>query len=397
MLAFLLLAAGHARAGILAVGPGERFALPGTAARYARDGDVIEIDAAGVYVDDHAVWRANGITIRGVGGRPHIRSTGTIANGKAIWVVRGNDVRISNVELSGARVRSRNGAAIRLEGRNFRLSDCFIHDNENGILGGIRDPDSEVVIERCEFAFNGRGDRGRTHNIYIGRVGRLVLRDSYSHDAFVGHLVKSRAQETLILYNRLFEGPASYAVDIPDGGRALIMGNILHQGRASDNGALVSYAQEGLAHEQNALRVVYNSFLSTRNRGVFIRGPEGVDILVANNLFSGRGTLLERRGGRRQTGAGAGLPGAGPGGSPTGRPAGARMGPNLHEQDLFAQFSPTGVRPRQRWLARLVDQADPVRGFDGEALVPRHQFRGGGIEARGMLGTRFDLGAIEYR
>lgn len=199
---------------------------------------------------------------------------------------QGNGVHVDNIEFSGAKVRDGNGAAIRLEGENFRLSGCFIHDNENGILGGIRQPESEVVIEGCEFAFNGKGG-GYTHNIYIGEVGRFILRDSYSHDAKVGHLVKTRARETYILYNRLFEGGGSYSVDFSAGGYALVMGNIIHQGEDTDNWALLSHGAEAMLYPDNRLEVVYNSFQNDRSSGVFTKVAQGVDVTIVNNLFPG--------------------------------------------------------------------------------------------------------------
>ncbi len=89
--------------------------------------------------------------------------------GKGTWLVRGDDVTIENVELSGAKVADRNGAGIRLEGRNFTLRNSYLHDNENGLLAGAN-PTSEVTIEHCEFARNGAGG-GMTHNVYVGSVG----------------------------------------------------------------------------------------------------------------------------------------------------------------------------------------------------------------------------------
>ena len=53
----------------LQVGPAKQYATPSEAAAVATDGDVIEIDAVD-YVGDVANWRANNLTIRGVGGRP---------------------------------------------------------------------------------------------------------------------------------------------------------------------------------------------------------------------------------------------------------------------------------------------------------------------------------------
>ena len=68
----------------LRVGRTEQYRMPSLAARAARDGDVIEI-AAGDYRGDVAVWRADNLTIRGVGGRARLEANGEAAQGKAIW------------------------------------------------------------------------------------------------------------------------------------------------------------------------------------------------------------------------------------------------------------------------------------------------------------------------
>ena len=81
------------------------------------------------------------------------------------------------------------------------MRGCYFHDNEDGILTG-GGASTEVIVEYSEFADNGNGD-GFSHNMYIGHEGRFTLRYSYSHAAKVGHLVKSRAAENYILYNRL--------------------------------------------------------------------------------------------------------------------------------------------------------------------------------------------------
>ena len=91
------------------VGPDKALKTPSAAARIARDGDTVAI-AAGLYTDDHASWTQNRLTIRGVGGMAHLESTALIPNGKAIWIVSGDDVVIENIEFSGARVRDNNGA-----------------------------------------------------------------------------------------------------------------------------------------------------------------------------------------------------------------------------------------------------------------------------------------------
>ena len=100
---------------VLKVGPNQQYSRPSEAARAARDGALVEIHG-GQYEGDVAVWRQNDLTLRGVGERPHLRAGGRAAEGKAIWVIKGDRVTVENVELSGARVPSRNGAAIRAEG-----------------------------------------------------------------------------------------------------------------------------------------------------------------------------------------------------------------------------------------------------------------------------------------
>ena len=97
------------------------------------------------------------------------------------------------------------------------------------------------------FAHNGPGPR-HNHNLYVGRIAKLVVRRSWLHHARIGHNLKSRAAVTHILYNRIMDesdGYSSYAVDLPDGGDALLVGNIIQQGPHTENWALVSYAAGG--------------------------------------------------------------------------------------------------------------------------------------------------------
>lgn len=129
---------------------------------------------------------ANGLTIRGVRGRPHLKANGAHAQGKGIWVIQGRNTTVENIVFSGARVPDQNGAGIRQDGVGLTVRNCYFHDNQNGILGGGGDGD--VVIEYSEFAANGHGD-GQSHNIYIRRVKSFTLRGSYLHHARVGHNV----------------------------------------------------------------------------------------------------------------------------------------------------------------------------------------------------------------
>ena len=128
------------------------------------------------------------------------------------------------------------------------MRNCYFHHNENGILAGLNNPQSDIVVEHSEFAHNGHGD-GYSHNLYIGGVRSFTLRFSYVHHAVVGHNVKSRALTNHIAYNRIVDeadGRASYAIDLPNGGLSYVIGNVLQQGPATENDAIIAYGAEGL-------------------------------------------------------------------------------------------------------------------------------------------------------
>ncbi len=279
---------------LVRVGPSQILKTPGSAAAAARDGDEIEIEA-GEYPGDVAVWSANHLTIRSLHGMARLQANGKSAQQKAIWVIRGNDTTVEGIEFSGCRVHDRNGAGIRQEGSGLVVRNCCFHDNENGILCG-RNPDSDILVESSEFHHNGAGD-GYSHNIYIGQIRRFTLQYCYSHDARIGHLVKSRAQTNFILYNRLTdgrEGTSSYVIDLPNGGRSIIVGNIIQHGSHAQNGVAVTFAEEGAENAVQELHVVNNTYVNSRAAsGEFLRVSGNAPMVrVINNLVVGTGKVL---------------------------------------------------------------------------------------------------------
>jgi hypothetical protein len=280
--------------GVVRIGPNRAFITPSAAAPNVQDGDVIEIDA-GTYQNDAVVWAQNSLIIRGIG-KPHIQANGAHAEGKGTWLIKGNDTVIEGIEFSGAAVPDENGAAIRLEGRNLTLRDCYIHDNENGFLCG-EDMSSQVVFEFCEFANNGFGD-GYTHNMYIGRVGRFILQCSYVHHAKIGHNVKSRAAESYVLYNRIMDeksGTSSYAIDTPNGGLVYVIGNSIQQGSGTDNSTIVAYGAEGQTHSLNEFYAVNNTIVNENDGGLFIDVLSNASASwIMNNLLVGPGQISQQ-------------------------------------------------------------------------------------------------------
>ena len=141
-------------AATLQVGADKPFKTVRAAALAAQNGDVVLIDA-GVYSGDVTSWNASNLTVRGVGGRPHMKANGAEEAGKGIWVVNGNNFTAENIEFSGSTVPDGNGAGIRTDTSGYLVvRNCYFHDNQNGILGGV----DSMLIERCTFDHNGTGD-----------------------------------------------------------------------------------------------------------------------------------------------------------------------------------------------------------------------------------------------
>ena len=289
--------ASSASAGTLNVGPGQPYAKPCAAIAAAAANDTIRIDASGNYAGDVCAWSKNGLTLIGVNGRPRIDAAGQHAQGKAIWVIAGADTVIDNIELSGATVPDGNGAGIRQEGRNLTIRNAYFHDNENGILTGALSG-STITIEYSEFANNGAGD-GFTHNLYIGGIDRLIFRYNWSHGASIGHLLKSRARENYILYNRLTGetgGTESYEINLPNGGLSYVIGNLVEQPPTSDNGAMLDYLSEGGANPDQRLFVINNTFVNNRGSGTFLQiaASTNMPAVVRNNIFYGGGVVTNQ-------------------------------------------------------------------------------------------------------
>jgi hypothetical protein len=246
------------------------------AAALAKDGDTVVI-APGDYFGDVAVWKQDRLTIRaGAGGRVRLIAAGSHAQGKGIWVVGGGKITVEDIDFSGARVPDHNGAGIRFEKGHLIVRRCSFKDNENGILTTAGD--AILEIENSEFGNNGDGS-GSTHNLYVGGIKMLKVTGSYFHHAKNGHLLKSRARENHIFYNRLTDeigGQASYELEFPNGGLAYVVGNIIEQSATTDNSTIVSFGAEGYASPINGLYLASNTIIDDRpSNGIMLQVKPG--------------------------------------------------------------------------------------------------------------------------
>jgi hypothetical protein len=292
----MLLALTSAQAATLLVGPDGGFLRLSEALQRAQSGDVIEL-LPGTYRGEVGVVEQKQLTIRGVGGaRPVLLAEGKVAEGKAMLVVRDGDVRIDNLEFRGARAPDANGAAIRFEKGSLRVTRCRFADNQNGILTA-NFGDARLAVEDSEFS-NAPRDGGLNHLLYVGRIAQLSVRGSRFHSGHVGHLVKSRAAENRLEYNLIYDGPggaASYEVDLPNGGVAYLIGNVIGQSATTENPVVVAFGAEAERDRPSRLYMAHNTFINDKLPGAWFlrvwtdRLAEGVHVQGLNNLIIGPG------------------------------------------------------------------------------------------------------------
>lgn len=257
----------------------------------SRDGDIVAVQA-GTYVNDF-VTVTRKITLQGIGGMVRMIATVAPTNGKAI-LTTGNDVTIERFEFSGAKVADKNGAGIRYEKGSLVIASCYFHDNENGLLGAA-DPNGTITIKNSEFGHNGNG---LTHNIYAGVIKQLTIQDSYVHDAVIGHEIKSRALNTVITGSRIQDnsGNASYVIDVPQGGNALIQGNVIHKGVNAPNPVIIAFGEEGRLNPNSVLIVRANTIVNDDRGGIAIWNATSGPATMDGNQVYGLGSTAPNRG-----------------------------------------------------------------------------------------------------
>ncbi len=285
----------------LTVGAEQQYKTIKDAVAASQDGDTLYVQA-GVYVNDFATVNHN-ISMIGVGGMVQVVTTKTVA--KAALIVKA-DLNIDHFEFSGVKSWNYNGAGLRYEAGNLTVTNSYFHDNQDGILATpIVKGVGSITVRNSEFARNGAGD-GQSHNIYVGSIENFTITDSYSHDAVVGHEIKSRAMNTTITNNRIDDGTsnASYSIDVPNGGVTVIANNIIRQGSASQNKIIISYSAETDHPEwtNSSLDIKNNTVVDAiAGKAMFLRNVSSIATanidgnsffgLASTELLNGKGVI----------------------------------------------------------------------------------------------------------
>jgi hypothetical protein len=253
------------------------------ALKHAKHNSVVML-GAGDY-EQAAVVKKNNVTIEGMNGsRIHTKTT----QGKAAIVVKGNDTIIKNIECFNIKVKHKNGACVRLEGRNLTLENVYFHDSQQGLLTNSKPGSIYILNSRFERL----GKSGKAHGIYVGG-GRLFIKgSSFLSTKDQGHEIKSRASETRIENSVIasLNGNDSRLVDIPNGGKLSITDSVLGQGPNSVNWNLIGFGLEGYKYKENSVTLIGNIFILERERGnkVLDVKNQHADLDITQNAFIGR-------------------------------------------------------------------------------------------------------------
>ncbi len=203
------------------------------------------LDQAPVYFDV-----STGITMDSI----NVTATGQVSVGKAgIYESAASNLTLSNMRING-----------------------FERAGVNGLFGAGGYGGS-LTLDFVELDHNG-GPNGPAHNAYIGASTvdpnfTVNMSHSWSHDAYYGHLFKSRAQKGIYTAN-FFQGrppqpnhsqAETYLLDIPNGGQVSIRNNIFvkNASGANSNAMSLTFLMEGMTDSRpQSLDVENNTFVT---------------------------------------------------------------------------------------------------------------------------------------
>ena len=274
---------------VLTVGAGELYATLAAAAAASKNGDIIEIKA-GTYLNQAVNLNTN-VTITTLGGPVIFTGNQNISNHKAYLVVNGN-VTVDGITFENATVSSAdggNGAGIRFESGNLVVKNSSFIGNQDGILT-TGDANSTLTVDSSNFINDGASSgpsAGFTHAIYAGTLKSVAVTNSNFEGTNAGHDIKSRAAQSTITGNTFDDNAtASYSIDLPNGGNAVVENNVFAKAATADNAPAIHYGGE-VANPVGSLLIQNNLFVNQRANGVVVLNQaNGLTVnLVGNTIY----------------------------------------------------------------------------------------------------------------
>ena len=295
---FVFFATTYTHAQTLYMGPGQTYTSMEQIQEVIQEGDIVEI-VPGTYRDCAAFYTDN-ITIRPKGWPNHegkVRFQDVTCEGKGIFVLVGDNIRIDAIEFINAKVPDLNGSGIRFNGKRLFVYDSYFYNNEVGIMTGDH-PEADIFVTKSVFESNGKPAPRWGHGLYVNEGKRLKVTDSLFIKQKTGHHIKSRATYTEVTGNEIadgMDGNASYSIDIANGGSVLIENNVIQKGPLSDNiTTAICIACEGGTNPGETIIVRNNKFTNdtSSSRVVFLRNLTSTKEEVKDNTFKGNDVVL---------------------------------------------------------------------------------------------------------
>jgi len=289
LLAGLIAAPAGART--LSVGPSQPYPNPSAAAHAAEDGDTVLIEPAEYY--DCAVWTRHRLVIAGAGSGVVI--TDTTCQGKALFVVTGDDTTIRDLTLARARVPDGNGAGVRLEGQGLSLTHVLFLNDEVGVLAGVAGQGT-IRVSGCRFEDGGRGGPRPSFAVLAGAVGLLRIEDSV-FARVKGGQISTAARRTELARNQIASGTgeAPAVAVLATGGDLLMDDNALSIGPYAPR-----LAAAVLAAGRGAPELRRNRLVNTTGQTItLLRDWTGMQPLLQDNQVAAEDEALSTSGLRR--------------------------------------------------------------------------------------------------
>ncbi len=181
----------------LRVGLGHPYLRPSDAAASAQDGDEVLIDA-GFYEDMQAIWRANRLLIRAVGGSVTIGASSGIAG---LWHMAGQGITIRGVLFGGTSAPATKALGLLITGSELRLERCgFV-----GLGGAVRlgvALQGKLQLHECVIVRCGAADQS---SLAAGDVEALDLHNCWIVANHAGPLVSSASGDVELQHCRLVQ------------------------------------------------------------------------------------------------------------------------------------------------------------------------------------------------
>lgn len=304
-----------AEASSLRVGSGQTYSTVRAAYLASASGDSILV-YGGTYALDHFT-SSHPINFRGYSStgtsspKPiidgQLNNSGVDGN-KGIWTFTTGSAgtTVDNFEFKQAQSSDGNGSGIRVDGGtpgSLTLRNLYMHDCQIELLAGgntLNLYNSELYHSAVNDVFCGHSPPCFDHCIYVNAGQSFTMQGCYVHQPADGNVVKSRAANTYLLYNRIADENrsdnrnASLTVDISDGGRAILIGNVIVQSNWSDpaltNYTIVAYAAESASNTTLDFYAINNTIVNDNTGGTFISLRSGTTAKIYNNIMYGPGT-----------------------------------------------------------------------------------------------------------